>query len=282
VAALINPLIEHGRLDEADRVLLDTRVQERHGETFAATWAMWLLPARGRLRVAQGRPHEGLADLLACGERYETAANRCPSMWAWRSEAACALAALDHVERARTLAAEEVVLARAAGATRAIGVALRALAQVSEGDERIAHLEDAVAVLSRSNAVLEHARALVDVGAARRRAGQRQAARERLREGLELAIRCGADALARHAREELAASGARLRREPSSGPSALTPSELRIARMAAQGHTNPEIAQALFLTRRTVETHLTHAYQKLDISSRAELADALQDAPDHE
>jgi DNA-binding NarL/FixJ family response regulator len=52
--------------------------------------------------------------------------------------------------------------------------------------------------------------------------------------------------------------------------------------MAAHGDSNPEIAQALFLTRRTVETHLTHAYQKLDISSRAELADALQDAPDHD
>lgn len=56
----------------------------------------------------------------------------------------------------------------------------------------------------------------------------------------------------------------------------------RVTRERAQGHSNPEIAQALFLTRRTVETHLTHAYQKLDITSRAELADALQDAPDHD
>jgi DNA-binding CsgD family transcriptional regulator len=123
--------------------------------------------------------------------------------------------------------------------------------------------------------VLEQARALVDLGVALRRARRPSDARLPLREGLELAVRCGAAVLAQRARDELLAAGARPRRDRLSGPEALTASELRVARMAVEGKSNPEIAQALFLTRRTVETHLTHAYQKLGIGSREELATAL-------
>jgi DNA-binding CsgD family transcriptional regulator len=232
-----------------------------------------LLPARGRLRVAQGRLRDGLATLLACGERYESGANRSPSLWAWRSEAALALMALGDHDRAHNLASEEVRLARELGAPRALGVSLRAAGLV---DGAIGHLEESAAVLARSGAVLEHARTLVDLGSALRRARRRTDARTPLREGLELATRCDAHVLARRARDELLAAGARPRREALSGPDALTASERRVARMAAEGNSNPEIAQALFLTRRTVETHLTHAYQKLGIGSREKLATALR------
>jgi DNA-binding CsgD family transcriptional regulator len=88
-------------------------------------------------------------------------------------------------------------------------------------------------------------------------------------------MRCGAHVLAQSARDERHAAGARPRRDRLSGPEALTPSERRVARLAAEGKSNPEIAQELFLTRRTVETHLTHAYQKLGIGSREELTTAL-------
>jgi DNA-binding CsgD family transcriptional regulator len=111
-----------------------------------------------------------------------------------------------------------------------------------------------------------------ELGTSLRRCGRRSDARHPLREGLDIAVRCGAEALAARARDELLATGAQLRRERLTGPDALTPSERRVARLAAQGRTNSEIAQALFLTRRTVETHLTHAYQKLGISSREDLA----------
>jgi DNA-binding CsgD family transcriptional regulator len=272
VAATINPLIEQGSLDEAERLLADTRVDERHRGSNSLTWAAVLLPARGRLRVAEGRIGDGLADLLACGERYESAANRSPSLWAWRSEAALALMALGDHDRAHQLAAEELRLARELGAPRALGVSLRAAGLV---DGAIDPLEESVAVLSRSGAVLEQARALVDLGVALRRARRPSDARLPLREGLELAVRCGAAVLAQRARDELLAAGARPRRDRLSGPEALTASELRVARMAVEGKSNPEIAQALFLTRRTVETHLTHAYQKLGIGSREELATAL-------
>ena len=136
-------------------------------------------------------------------------------------------------------------------------------------------MREALAVLESSQARLEHARALVELGAALRRAGHRRDAREPLKEGLDMAHRCGAVTLAERARVELEATGARPRRVELSGVESLTPSERRIGAMAAEGMSNPQIAQALFLTRRTVEMHLSNAYRKLDISSREELPAAL-------
>ncbi len=133
----------------------------------------------------------------------------------------------------------------------------------------------AVEHLERSPRRLEHARALVDLGSAQRRAGQRSDAREPLRAGYELARECGADGLADTARQELAASGVRVRRDWLTGRDSLTASERRIASLAAEGASNAEIAQALFVTIKTVEMHLTHTYRKLDITGRADLARTL-------
>jgi DNA-binding NarL/FixJ family response regulator len=137
------------------------------------------------------------------------------------------------------------------------------------------HLRQAVEVLSESPARLEHAKALAALGAALRRSGSRSEAREPLREALDLAERCAARALAERTRGELVAAGARPRRAVLHGFDALTTQELRIARLAADGGSNREIAQELFVTIRTVEMHLTHAYQKLEIGSRKQLAQAL-------
>jgi DNA-binding CsgD family transcriptional regulator len=130
-------------------------------------------------------------------------------------------------------------------------------------------------VLADSPARLDHARCLVDLGAALRRANQRSAAREPLREGLELARRCGADALVQRAHHELVVAGGRPRRLMFSGPDALTPSERRVAELAAEGHSNREIAQLLFVTTKTVDNHLARVYGKLGITSRGDLAGAL-------
>jgi DNA-binding NarL/FixJ family response regulator len=134
-----------------------------------------------------------------------------------------------------------------------------------------------VGVLDNSQASLELARSLTELGGALRRAGRRAEAREPLRRALDLAARCGADPLAEQAETELRASGARPRHAVLSGPQSLTVSERRVAEMAARGQTNREIAQALFVSLRTVETHLTHAFQKLGIDSRTKLAEALDD-----
>jgi DNA-binding CsgD family transcriptional regulator len=127
---------------------------------------------------------------------------------------------------------------------------------------------------------LELAHSLTEWGAALRRAGARSTAREPLRRALDLAARCGATPLAERARQEALAAGARPRRPWASGVHALTPSELRVARLAAQAMGNREIAQALFITTKTVSDHLTSAYRKLNISSRDQLATAIEISPD--
>ena len=130
-------------------------------------------------------------------------------------------------------------------------------------------------MLADSPAKLEHAKARTDFGAALRRANRRSDAREHLRHALELATVCGAAPLALRAETELLATGARPRRISLSGLESLTPSERRVAEMAAEGPTNREIAQALFVTPKTVEVHLSSVYRKLGIRSRSQLAAAL-------
>jgi DNA-binding CsgD family transcriptional regulator len=129
--------------------------------------------------------------------------------------------------------------------------------------------------LERSQSPLELARALADYGAALRRAGQRVQARTELHRALDLAHRLGARRIANQARAELIHAGAKPRRDAITGRDALTPAELRVARLAAQGITNREIAQALFITTKTAKAHLNRVYRKLEITRRGQLADAL-------
>lgn len=165
-------------------------------------------------------------------------------------------------------------LAQRWGAPWAVGRALRVLGTL-ERDEGMQHLREAVEALAGSAARLEHAKALAALGAALRRAREPTQAREPLREALELAAACGADGLAEEVRAELAAAGARPRTAAFHGVAALTASESRVAALAAGGQTNRDIAQALFVTPKTVEVHLSSAYRKLGIQSRRELAAAL-------
>ncbi len=124
-------------------------------------------------------------------------------------------------------------------------------------------------------APLEQARAQIELGAALRRANRRAEARKPLRAGMDGAQCCGAIALASRARDELRATEARPRRLMLSGADALTPSELRVATMAADGLRNREIAQALFVTVKTVDMHLSRVFRKLDIHRRADVRAAL-------
>jgi DNA-binding CsgD family transcriptional regulator len=173
------------------------------------------------------------------------------------------------------LVREELALARAFGAQRTLGVALRSAGVVIGGREGEELLHEAVATLDRSGVGLERARALVELGALLRRGNRRKEARDLLREGLDIAHHAGARPVADHAAIELRATGAKPRRAPLTGVESLTASERRVAELAAQGLTNREIAQALFVTARTVEGHLTRTFQKLDLRSRDDLAGAL-------
>ena len=233
---------------------------------------------RPRARLADARPGRR-AGRRRHGARRWTArtpgAAARPTLLPWRSVASVALAQLGEEERALELAQEELRLAQELGTPRALGIAQRAVAFAGPADERQAGLEAAVATLENGTAKLELARVTCELGAELRRSGERSAARDVLRRAHVLAAECGATRLANRARDELSRSGARLIREPASGVEALTPSEVRVAELAAEGLTNREVAQSLFVSEKTVETHLGRVYRKLDIKSRHALPGAL-------
>jgi len=222
-----------------------------------------------------GRPGQALEDFETAGAIARSLGTENPAYSPWRSNAALALHRLQRVDEALNLAREELELSRRWGAPRAVGVSLRALGLVEGGEAGEELLREAVSVLGGSPARLEHARTLIDLGAALRRSNSRSEARKFLREGVDLAHQCGAIALVTRGNEELAATGAHPRKIMLSGLESLTASERRVAQMAAEEVSNKEIAQALFVTVKTVEVHLSRVYRKLDIQSRRELAGAL-------
>ncbi len=231
--------------------------------------------ARGLLRAAQNRPGEALDDLLNAGRRFTRLGMGDFSGVPWRAEAALVYAALGNAADAHRLANEQLALARAFHRPRTLGVSLRAAGLVQGGESGLALLSEAVQTLEGSQSPLELARALFDYGAALRRAGRRIAARDQLARALDLAHHCGAWRIANHARAELIAAGAKPRRDAITGRDALTASELRVARLAAEGLSNREIAQALFITTNTAKGHLSRVYRKLDVTGRGQLTGAL-------
>jgi DNA-binding CsgD family transcriptional regulator len=253
VAHLGAVLVERGELDAADELLGDGAVPDVYG-------GLWVLLDRGRLRHAQGRLEEAAAELRECGRRALAIDHYNPAVIPWRSQLAQVLAELGETTEARWLASDELGRAHALGGRRALGIALCAAAAV--GDDRIGLLREATTVLDASDARLECARAHAALGEALRRAGEAEAEAE-LRLAAELARACGARAL------EAQALGAQPR-EP-----ALTPSERRVAELAAAGQQDREIAEALFVATATVEEQLRSVYRKLGVESRAQLGRAL-------
>src|SRR5437763_251052 len=268
---LIKALVERGELDAAEEALVPLDSNAESGSVIAAEARF----ARGRLRIAQGRFAEGLDDFLAVGTLLTRATITCPGYLPWRSEAALAQLAVGDPESAERLAEEELQLAQAFGAPRALGVALRAAGLVVGGERGASLLREAIEAFERGGARLERARALADLGAMLRRRNRRTEARELLRAALDSAHRAGGKRLAEQAETELRATGARPRRVVLTGLDSLTASERRIAELASQNFTNREIAQTLFITARTVEGHLTSVFRKLQLDSRNDLPAAL-------
>lgn len=270
VFPLVDALIELGEFADAEAVLASTGyLGDPPPGAFAAPL---LLETRARLRLAQHRYAESRGDLLAASARWDELGIRHPGLGAWRVHLSEALVAQGELTAARELAEEHLALAERVELPGPRGAGLRALARTVDGENRIHVLAQAVGLLADSPAQLEHARALVDLGAALHRMNRRGAARVPLRHALDLSERGGMRLLADRARHELRAAGTRPRRSATSGIASLTPAEHRVAALAAQGQSNPQIAQQLYITRRTVETHLTHVFQKLSVSTRADLA----------
>jgi DNA-binding CsgD family transcriptional regulator len=272
---LAQVLVERGELDEASALLgnVDALIDVVSDPFSSAP----LLRARSLLAAARGDHDAALDDALKLGRALAEFGhvNPAASYPPWRSLAALEHHALGQTDAGLALAREEVELARAWGAPRTLGRSLRILGLIEGPSTGIDRLREAVTLLEGSPARLDHAYALTDLGASLRRGNRRADARDVLRAGLELAQRLGAMVLADRAHEELVATGARPRRLVLSGVDSLTPSERRIAAMAAEGLSNREIAQALFVTLRTVEMHLSNAFRKLDVSSRTQLPAAL-------
>ena len=271
-AALAWSLIERDQLDDAQRAVAIDDGQWRGQLDYEV-----MIPiARGRIRLA-------LNDAAGAVEQFELTRAASDLMGIrstaiiadWRTWQAVALHGAGRHDDALRVADEALAMADKWGAPPARAHA-RWAAGIVQRDAGIPLLREAIELVDTDPARLVRARVGLALGRALRRAGATTEARVHLAASAELAIGLGATWIASRAREELAAAGARPRRLALTGVDSLTPSELRVARMAARGRTNREIAQALFVTPKAVEYHLANAYRKLAIRGRAELAAALE------
>jgi DNA-binding CsgD family transcriptional regulator len=242
------------------------------------------LRTRARLALAEGDFERAYADARDAGARDDPRGRTNPACTGWRSTASLALAHLGRREDASALADTELSLAERFGAPVAIAKAMVARA-VSERDdqERVAICRRALALLeaSRAEAELESVRLRLELGRTLARMGRRIEARELLRPALADADAVGAARLAERARRELVATGLRPRRAALEGASALTPRQREIIELAAAGKPNRAIAQQLFLSIKTVETHLAAGYRKLGVSARTDLSAAVAVGAQH-
>jgi DNA-binding CsgD family transcriptional regulator len=273
LGVLIDVLVGRGDLAGAEAELRESGLADAPADQINL---LVLAAARLRLRLAQQRWEEALAEsdrldagCAALGVAISGTMERTPNR-------ALVLLGLGGAEEAVETAATEVEQARRYGAAHAESAALRALGLAVGGAEGADRLAEAVAAAEAGGARLHLARALLDHGRALRRLGRKADARDPLRRALDVASRCGAHATAEDARSELLATGARPRRAALTGAASLTARERAVAQLAAEGRSNPEIAQALFITRRTVEKHMGEVLRKLGVSSRTEVVAALE------
>ena len=265
----IEILVERDELKRAERELTDIGMAE--GPIPQSPLFSLLLLARAELRFERGELDRCLEDCLELRAHSE-AMGMGPGPAAMVCHlAARVLAAADEREQALELAEEMMRYVQRWGSASSTAHVMRAVAMAQGGEQGVETLEAAAHLMEGSPRRLEHAHVLADLGEARRRQGRRVDAREPLRSALELARKGGAWRVARRARDELQATGEKVRSYAPIGVESLTPSERRVAELAASGMTNRQIAQSLFVTVKTVEAHLSAAYDKLDIGSRKEL-----------
>ena len=269
---LVMVLVEQGRLAEAEQLLGSVGML---GPIPPSILLTAMLGSRGRLRLAQDDLSRAVEDLAGAGERNAASFMQRVEP-PWRPLLAEALVLADRREDALREAEAYATLAAGWGTRRSLGHAARMRALVAPREQAIALLEEARSHFAASNARLELARCLTELGARRRAAGERRAARAILRDAHDAAHLCRATALCDQARAELLLAGGRPRPPAGAGADALTPAERRVAELAAGGATNREIARRLYLSPKTVEMHLRSAYRKLDLPGRSGLATALR------
>ena len=272
VAVIVDSLTCRGDFEGAEAEALSIRSDQAVN---SPTW-QWLRAATVDLRLARGEVREALEEAEHFAA-YEAGWGAGPGvgLYEWRWHAAAAHVAAGEVDAARDVAEEQLELARSFGSPRALGIALRTCAALDTGRDGVEMLREALPHLPQERSALERVRTLVELGAALRRSGHRTEAREPLQEAMDIGRTCGALMLARRAHTELRAAGGHPRSPLRTGLDGLTPSERRVAEMAAAGLTNKEVAQALFVTVKTIEMHLANVFRKLGVGSRSQLQDAL-------
>ena len=274
-ACLARVLVERGEADAAAEILDSNGFG---GDLPPLNWYQPLLFSRALVHQAQGRLREAADEFVELRDRILADAGASNPEYPPGAYGARVLVTLGEPELARELAEWEVAHARHWGAPSVVAEAVAALGAVTPGEVGIELLEEAVALAASTQARLVHATALGDLGAALRHARRRSDAREPLRKALAIARSCGAAPLAQRVASELEATGEHVPRHTPIGVESLTPSERRVAEMAARGMTNREIAAERYVTIKTVESHLRAAYDKLGIRSRGELPAALKPA----
>ncbi len=269
-AVLARCLLLRGERDAAERVLRD--VEPLALETPGGMRAFFHV-ARAEL-LLPADPAGALEELVGRAALPRATAALNPNYLQWRPLAAIAAHATGDTHLALRLLDEDIALSERFGVAVPLGVALQARGRLEGGERGLARVHQAVDVLEDADAPIELAAALLALGELRRATGTGDP-REPLSRALDLAARCGATELERAVHGALLAAGARPRRTRTTGPDALTPSERRIAELAASGLNNPQIAATLVLTEHTVKWHLSRVYRKLGIASRRGLGEAL-------
>jgi DNA-binding CsgD family transcriptional regulator len=268
VGVVVDARAERGDDEGARAVLVEHGFE---GDLSGGPQLRALMP-RARAHLAAGRAAEALADARRASASPVLGTDVLAS-----PDSVISLAQSLLGERSSAIAAARVQLEHAhrRRVPSAIACALRVLGLALGDAGGIPLLQDALRLLETSSADLERAHCYVALGMLWRRTGQRSRALESLRAGADIAQRLGAGVVAQRAREGLLVLGSRPRRLAFTGADALTASEHRAAQLAAAGRTNREIAQELYLSVKTVESHLGRGFRKLGISSRTELAGAL-------
>ncbi|MEU8379653.1 BREX system ATP-binding domain-containing protein [Streptosporangium sp. NPDC048865] len=235
-----------------------------------------VLMTRSYLAAARGDHASALSSLADCGALLAEDTIRNPMFAPWWLEAACLLAELGRASEAGEFAEHGEELAEGWGNASARGLALLARGALAEGGDAVETLTEAVETLAGTQVRWYLVRAETLLGEALLRVDDREAARGHFRRAVHLSVRCGFRGLAERARGRLVAAGGRMYQGAGGVKNVLTTGEGRVAELAAAGATNQEIAQTLRITLRTVESHLTSVFRKLDVSGRADLGWALE------
>ncbi|MEV8097724.1 AAA family ATPase [Kitasatospora sp. NPDC085879] len=271
--AMAEAALDRDDLAAAEAVLSTDIVRDIVEGSFSV-YSLVLKGSSCRLLQARGHLQEAADRWLELGAEYAATplAGRNPAFLPWRTGAAACLRATGAIREARRLAEQDLAAARQWEAPSPIGRALRSLASTLPAADALPLLAESADVLQHSWARLEYARTLHAQGVVLRDRGSRSDARKALESGLALSQACGAVHLAERIRVDLRLAGGRPPRTGVLGVDSLTPRERRVGDLAAAGRSNQEISEVLFITPKTVETHLAAVYRKLTVTRRELIA----------